>query len=242
MGERIYLIGDSLSAGTQAPGYLLGSLLQGVGNSVQVDATGGWAISYFRGVKSVFKNPSVFRFQASEPPRGAIRRTILAGHPIAQVAGDIIRSAQAFAPSRVLLMLGTNDYEQSEKAIRGGLQALLGAFGSRLFGLGPPFFAPDIKDGAINTGAARVSSVMVDVLKENYLDTRPLSGGLTGKKFRTDGIHFTTLGAGLYAQNLFNALRGTQQRPGKRSEDPLTFLFVLSLLASILVPLFEKRK
>lgn len=194
-GERILILGDSLSAlppytttaativdllpGTTAnsPGSVLGKqLLANGAQAVRVNArVGRSAISFMNLEKG-----------------------------LGQIASDIA----AFKPTKVIVFLGTNDIDRgvtadalarTSSAMRGIRDAFKLA-GAEVFALGPPSY----NQARYTTGAPAVLATMQNVFGADHtLDLRPFAptAQRTG-----DGVHFTAAGAHAIAPEIAVAL------------------------------------
>lgn len=189
---RVVIIGDSLSVthlqnGKQAttPGSQLAFLLAAKGHQVSVDAIGGFALAYFR--------PAVAHTKQGLQAERIIART------------------KDAAPDTVLVMLGTNDYADSNKALQGGISAIIGAFSGpgmqpNLIFIGPPAFSPALRGGAVYSGTNAVYTELNKSLRP-VIDARPLTRDMLAPPLRAgDGIHFSGKGAKLFAERLAGTL------------------------------------
>jgi len=183
-GERILILGDSLSAlspytttkptivdllpGTAAtsPGGLLGKLLLAQGaQAVRVNARiGRSAISFINGENG-----------------------------LAQVASDIA----AFRPTKTIVFLGTNDIDRGVSAdalarTTIAMRQIRDAFmyaGVDVVALGPPSY----RNGKYSAGAPAMLATMQNVFgTDRVLDLQPL---VPKAERSTDGVHFTAAGA-----------------------------------------------
>lgn len=185
-GQRVVIIGDSLSLRGATPGAKLGGFIRGAGGIVDVIALGGFAVSYFR---------------------DAIR---LNNRKWGRPAQQMIERAKAFQPTLVLVLLGTNDYGQSSISIIAGVRELLKQLsGVPIIFLGPP----QVRAGLVaykldvRKEMGRVDK-SIKASATNYLSSFPLSEDLTGGKYKAkDGIHFTAEGAKIYGSRLFYAVQ-----------------------------------
>lgn len=192
-GERILIFGDSLShhgdddgpeiwdvdrganRTSSAPGDLLASMLLDAGaEAVRIDANVG---------------RSARNFWA-----GTARRQ----H---QSADDLIASDRVFAPTKVVIMLGTNDAD-SGAIDQGAMTAIRDAYagmGAEVWGIGPPVFTST----ALNRKADQVYTMMGEVFGARLIDARPLS---STQNRAGDGVHFQAASARPFAEGLFASL------------------------------------
>lgn len=181
-GERILILGDSLSAlppydkstdvtlttGTSAasPGGVLGKILLGTGaEAVRVNARiGRSAVSFIQGENG-----------------------------LSQIAADIA----AFHPTKVVVFLGTNDIDRGMD-VNGlartstAMKAIRDAFKlahAEVFALGPPSYDAVKYDAAAPMMLKTIRGVFG---ADRTLDIRPLT---EMSQRTTDGIHFTAAGA-----------------------------------------------
>jgi hypothetical protein len=194
--ERILLLGDSLSHhGSDAepeiwlvdtdsqrvsaqPGDLLASMLIEAGaDAVQIDANvGRSAINFWAGNA---------RFQF-------------------HTAADLIAADQAFAPTKLVVFLGTNDLGMDPDLDAHGFQAILDAFPNvEAWAIGPPIFG----SAAMNMQAEQVYQTLRNVFgQDRVIDARPLStiDGRAG-----DGVHFLPASAAYLASGLLGQLQSS---------------------------------
>lgn len=192
-GERVLLFGDSLvhhgadsdpeiwdvDAGSDrsssAPGDLLASMLLEQGAAaVRIDANVG------RSAHNFWAGNAAYQFQS---------------------AADLITSDTAFAPTKVVVILGTNDADSGaiDEAAMQQIADTYGAMGAEVWAIGPPVFA----DPTLSAKADQVYTVMGDVFGGRLIDWRPLSS--TDNR-AGDGMHFQAAGAVASAQALAQAL------------------------------------
>lgn len=193
-GERVLIFGDSLShhgddygpeiwdvnAGssraTSAPGDILASLLLEQGASaVRIDANVG------RSARNFWTAPN----NHQKTP-----------------ATQLIALDQAFAPTKVIVMLGTNDADAGAMDVASITQIrdTYAAMGAEIWAVGPPVFA----DARLTNNAVKVYDTMAQVFGADHLiDSRPISS----TDYRTsDGVHFQAAGARPFANALANQL------------------------------------
>ena len=195
-GERILLFGDSLShhaddsapeiwlvdegsnRASSAPGDLLASILAEQGaQAVQIDANvGRSALNFWTGPND---------HQQLD-------------------AASLIASDQAFSPTQVVVMLGTNDLGLDPTLDAQGFQAIKASFpNATVWAVGPPNF----DDPSLNVDANIVYQTLQNVFGTGYvIDMRPLTMGVPRAG---DGIHFTSDSAPGVAAGLFNVLATT---------------------------------
>ena len=192
-GERIVIFGDSLShhgadsdpeiwdvdegsnRSSSAPGDLLASLLLEQGAAaVRIDANVG------RSANNFWAGTASHQFTS---------------------AADLIASDTTFDPTKVVVILGTNDADSGviDQASMQRIADTYGAMGAEVWAIGPPVFA----DANLSAKADQVYSVMSDVFGGRLIDWRPLSS--TDNR-AGDGMHFQPAGAAASAANLAQAL------------------------------------
>jgi lysophospholipase L1-like esterase len=195
-GERILIFGDSLShhgadgaqeiwdvdqgsqRNTSAPGDLLASLLLEQGaNAVRVDANVG------RSAVNFWMNNARYQLHAAE---------------------DLIASDQQFAPSKLVVFLGTNDMGMDLQADQQGFQAIKDSFpNAEAWAIGPPIFA----DATLNLQAEAVYQTLRNVFgSARTIDARPLSSTVGRAR---DGIHFGVDAATSFGYQLADKLLST---------------------------------
>jgi len=188
-GERVLLFGDSLShhgsdgdpeiwdvdAGSDrlasAPGDLLASMIAEAGaTAVRIDANVG------RSAHNFWNTPHA-RFQQNDP-------------------ASLIASDQQFAPTKVIVMLGTNDAD-SGAIDPAAMAQIRDSFptATEILAIGPPIFA----DANLNAKVDQVYAMLNDVFGGNVIDARPLSS--TDNR-AGDGVHFQPQGASDFATQL----------------------------------------
>jgi lysophospholipase L1-like esterase len=187
-GERILVFGDSLShhgaddapeiwdvnvgpnRTSSAPGDLLASMLLEAGaQAVRINANVG------RSAKNFWTAPN--------------RRQT---HP----ASALLVSDQAFRPTKVIVMLGTNDADVGAMDVPSITQIrdTYRAMGAEVIAIGPPVFA----NPTMATNAAKVYTVLGQVFP-TVIDARPLSS-TSGRA--SDGVHFQPASAKALATQL----------------------------------------
>lgn len=191
-GERILIFGDSLTHhGTDfgpeiwdldvapissQPGDVLAGLLAQAGaQAVRTDANVG------RSARNFFAGPNSHQ-----------RNT----------AADLLASDTAFAPTKVIIFLGTNDADQlspsatqADPAAMTQLRDTFVGMGAEVIAIGPPVFA----DQSLTARANVIYEMMSDVFGSNLIDARPLSStvGRAG-----DSVHFGQAAAVDFANQL----------------------------------------
>ncbi len=120
------------------------------------------------------------------------------------------------SPDTVLVMLGTNDSEDSPAALKAGIRAIVDAFSGpgmqpRLLFIGPPSFSPEAHEGRMVSGTALVYDALKASLRQ-VIDSRPMTANVTEPPLRAkDLIHFSKGGAAIWANQLFNVLQGKEK-------------------------------
>jgi len=195
-GERILIFGDSLShhgsdtaseiwdvdqdsnRTSSQPGDLLGSLLLEQGASaVRIDANvGRSAYNFWQGNASHQYNS----------------------------AQDLIASDQIFSPTKLVVMLGTNELGMNLDFDAQAMTAIKNSFpGVEAWAIGPPIFA----DANRNAQANDVYTMLQNVFGvDHVIDARPLS---TTVDRAGDGVHFQPASAKNFAFALANQLLAT---------------------------------
>jgi lysophospholipase L1-like esterase len=197
LGERIIIFGDSLvhhgrdeaaeiwdvdqgsDRTTSAPGDLLASLLLEQGaQAVRIDANVG------RSAHNFWAGTSRHQFSS---------------------AADLIASDQAWGPTKVIVMLGTNDADSGviDAAAMKQIRDTYAGMGAEVWAVGPPIFASD----ALNANVEAVYAMMTGVFGKRLIDARPLS---STEERAGDGVHFKPTSAQPFAINLANAIVSTK--------------------------------
>jgi lysophospholipase L1-like esterase len=123
-------------------------------------------------------------------------------------AQGLLASDTAFAPTKVVVMLGTNDIGMGIEPTRQSMQAIRDAYqgmGAEVWAIGPMTY---VGAGAmLNNDSQGIVDVMQDVFGARFIDARPLSinVGRSG-----DGVHFGGDAARMTALNLAQALLETK--------------------------------
>jgi len=126
-------------------------------------------------------------------------------------ANDLIAADAAWGPTKVVVMLGTNDIGLQGDGERQAMQAIKDAYeamGAEVWAIGP--FTYTGQGGHLNPGAEDVASMMSDVFGSRFIDGRPLSVNVDRAR---DGIHFQPTSAMQTAYNLADALISSSSRP-----------------------------
>jgi lysophospholipase L1-like esterase len=197
-GKRLFIIGDSMSDGTEGRtrkpqgatmGEQLAQLLLARGaTEVRLDARGG------RSAYSLFHS-------AKEVPTGN------------QIVAEEITKRK---PDYVLIILGTNDLGYSAKTTSAAMLQIITAaqaVGAQVIHVGPPTFPASRKLSATDTHtmnaltAQLITTVWVK-LPDLFVDARPMTTDLvtTAQGRAGDGVHFTKKGGGIWAARLAKAL------------------------------------
>lgn len=220
--SKIFIIGDSLSVThvkrkpVLTPGSRLAFLLAAQGYEVFVDAIGGFALAYFRGSVSHTKE--------------------------GKQAADILRHAKEFQPDAIYVILGTNDYLDSDKALFAGIAAIRDSFTGpgvqpNVVFIGPPSFSPRAKEGQIALAGPRIYKALAASLR-SVIDTRPMTRDLTERPMRAgDLIHFSGHGAKLWAERMAQVILGQMTVPKKTvaSQVTLSQVFLVASLLDLLL-------
>ena len=223
IGQRIVLHGDSLShhgsdreqeiwdvdapsdRSSSAPGDLLASMLLEQGAAaVRIDA------NVSRSASNFFRGNSRFQLHSAD---------------------ELLASDREFAPTKAIIMLGTNDADSgaidpaSMKAIRDAYAGM----GAEVWAIGPPIFA----DATLNAKVEQVYAMMSDIFGGRLIDARPLS---STESRAGDGIHFRPDSAMALAQGLANAIITTP------SPKPKWFFIALGIGALGIIGYLAWRK
>jgi lysophospholipase L1-like esterase len=208
-GERVLIFGDSLAhhgamdapeiwdvnlgatRSSGAPGDLLASLIRDqAAAAVRTNANVG------RSAKNFWTAPN--------------RRQT-------RPASVLLASDQAWRPTKVIIMLGTNDADigAMDRASITKIRDAYEAMGAEVLAIGPPVFA----DARMTANTAKVYAVLQAAFPGKVIDARPLSA-TTGRA--GDGVHFTAAGAKAFALKLLLAVQGlgTGASPGSGGTPP----------------------
>jgi lysophospholipase L1-like esterase len=194
-GERILIFGDSLTHPGQDSDPAIQAITAGSGRAASAPGDLLGSILLEQGAAAVQADAKVGRSALS----------FFQAEPSAQ----LLAADQAFAPTKVVIMLGTNDTSRDLVGTEQMLARLRDAYrgmGAEVWAIGPMtyFYSGD----ALNGPAAAVLAAMQRVFgKDRTIDARPLSADLsTGAGRASDGIHFTSSGAAVLAPRLASAL------------------------------------
>jgi hypothetical protein len=197
VNERILIFGDSLShhgsdgapeiwnvdadsnRASSAPGDLLGSLLLEQGaQAVRINANVG------RSAHNFWAGNARYQFHSAD----------------ALIADD-----RAWQPTKVIVMLGTNDADSGaiDAAAMTAIRDTYAGMGAEVWAVGPPIFTSN----ALNIKADQAFTMMASVFGKRLIDARPLSS----KDDRAnDGVHFRPGSTQTLAIGLQNALLTTK--------------------------------
>ena len=125
--------------------------------------------------------------------------------------GATLASDVAWKPTRVIVMLGTNDLGLNMNADQVAMTNIRNAFKKlpnvEIIAVGPPTFANQTR----TQQAFGVYTMLQDVFgAKNVIDSRPLT---SVDDRTTDGVHFTVHGAREFAEGLFTVLQGQAAPP-----------------------------
>ncbi len=215
-GERIIIFGDSLSH----PGADSAPVIQEItlGSNRSSSAPGDLLGSYLleQGAEAVRVNAKVGRSALS----------FISTEPAAQ----LIATDQAFKPTKVVVMLGTNDAERDLAKTEAAMTQIRDAYksmGAEIWAIGPMTYVGN--GAALNDSASRVFTTMQRVFdKAQTVDARPLS---IGAARAGDGIHFTPAGAAQLAPKLAQTLLTSSSTVGRNIAIGFVGVFTLGLLA-----------
>jgi lysophospholipase L1-like esterase/GNAT superfamily N-acetyltransferase len=197
VGERILIFGDSLThhGADAAPEIWDVDVGSGRASSAPGDLLASMLLE--QGAQAVRTNANVGR-SAHNFWAGNARRQL-------HSAQELIASDQAWGPTKVIVMLGTNDADSG--AINADAMAAIrdayAAMGAEVWAIGPPVFV----DPTLSAKADRAFAMMSDVFGDRLIDARPLSStvGRAG-----DGVHFQPVAAQQFALQLASALATTR--------------------------------
>ena len=119
-------------------------------------------------------------------------------------AETLLRADLDWAPTLVILMLGTNDAGLNQKVNEKSMRAIhdwLGSRGAEVWGIGPPAFA----DTRLTRDSEAVVAMMRRVFGHRFLDARPLTQDLTQRGRAGDRVHFSDAGSRIFAARLVDA-------------------------------------
>lgn len=192
-GERILIFGDSLSHHGQSAAPEIWDVVSG---SNRVSAAPGDLLGSLlveRGAKAVRINANVGR---------SARNFWTAPNKWQQnTAATLITSDKAFQPTKVIVMLGTND-AAAGKMDAGSITKIRDtyeAMGAEVWAVGPPVFTSP----QLTTNSVLVYGTLAEAFGPRVIDARPLSS-TEGRT--TDGIHFQPAAARAFALQLADKL------------------------------------
>lgn len=126
--------------------------------------------------------------------------------------GRLLAADYAWKPTKVIVMLGTNDLGADPSRDAAAFSSLRDAYASRgaeVWAIGPPTFGGSND----NARAPDVVSTMRAVFGNHFVDARPLTADLLGPQFRTgDGVHFQHIGASVFGQRLLPVIAAAGQK------------------------------
>jgi len=114
----------------------------------------------------------------------------------------LLGSDQAFQPTKVIVILGTNDLGVSPQKTADSMLAIKRAYeamGAEVWAIGPVTYNSD----ALNAKAPAVVAIMQSVFGSRFIDGRPLS---VQTNRAGDGVHFGASSAAQTAQNMLAAV------------------------------------
>lgn len=121
-------------------------------------------------------------------------------------ASDLLAADRSWRPTKVVIMLGTNDLGRAfdkTTAAMAGLKSAYEGMGAEVWAIGPFTY----NNGSLNAQAPEVAQIMHNVFGARFIDGRPLSVQ-TGRT--SDGVHFGQAAAKQTALNIANALMTKQ--------------------------------
>jgi len=196
VGERILIFGDSLSHPGPDNGPSIVDLVSPFGASS--------APGEILGQQLFNRGAQVVRIDARV---GRSAQSFLRNED----SVTLLNSDRAFSPSKVVIMLGTNDIDQglTSAALAQTQNAMTQirdayrAMGAEVFAIGPPSYQND----HYTQGAPAMLQLMQKVFGTDHtLDARSLTSD-AGRT--TDGVHFTANGAALVGPRLADAIVNT---------------------------------
>jgi lysophospholipase L1-like esterase len=199
-GERVLIFGDSLSH----PGQDAGPTVTDVTSSPSMVSSAPGAVLAARllaGVDTGGQRAQAVRINARV---GRSARSFL----LNEGGAGLLAGDKAFNPTKVLVMLGTNDIDRgvgaaaldlTKDAMR-KIRDAYRAMGAEVVAIGPPSYPSD----HYTQGAPTMLAAMRDVFgADRTLDARSLTVG-AGRS--GDGVHFTQAGAALAGKRIAQAL------------------------------------
>jgi lysophospholipase L1-like esterase len=203
-GQRVLVFGDSLSHPGPDAGPSTFDVREADPMFAQSSAPGAvLAASLLRGVNTHGQKARAARIDARV---GRSARSFF-GREDAQA---LLASDADFRPTKVIVMLGTNDIDAGTSGAaldltKDALRKIRDAYrgmGAEVVAIGPPTYPND----HYTQGAAPMLAALRDVFgADRVLDIRSLTPGASRTK---DGIHFTQAGAALVGPRLAQALTG----------------------------------
>ncbi len=205
-GQRVLIVGDSLSHPGMDAAPTVQDVTQGSqrNSSAPGDLLGSLALEH--GAEAVRIDAKVGRSAIS----------FLSNEPAAQ----LIAQDAAWRPTRVIVMLGTNDAERDLAKTEAAMTQIRDAYramGAEVYAIGPMTYLG--RGAVLNAPAARVYDVMQRAFGPRLVDARPLTADFDASLRSGDGIHFNAAGARMLAPRLFDGLGqldkaiGTLRRP-----------------------------
>ena len=200
-GERILIVGDSLSH----PGSDTGPTI------IDLDGDPGSASSSAPG--AVLGARLLAGTDTSGQRANAVRLNARVGRSarsflFREDAASLIARDKAWKPTKVIVMLGTNDIDRGVGATALGqtkdalaqIRDMYRAMGAEVVAIGPPAF----RNAKYTRGAPAMLAALRDVFgADRVLDAQPLTSGAARSD---DGVHFTQAGAALAGKQLAQAL------------------------------------
>lgn len=193
-GERILVFGDSLTKHGADSSPEVWNV--DAGSSRSSSAPGDLLASMLleRGAAAVRTNARVGRSAMNFYSRENAKQLL---------ADDI-----AWRPTKVIVMLGTNDIGRSPDGTRTAMTAIRDTFkgaGAEVWAIGPPLFVSPSE--GLNGGALQIIGVMKSVFGGRFVDARyptEQAGALQNRA--RDGVHFTAASARPMAETLASTL------------------------------------
>ena len=189
-GQRILIVGDSLShVGADAAPNVV-ELPRGT-------KAAGAAPGFYLGAMLLDHGAEAVRINAKV---GRSAASLLSNEGGAQ----LIAQDATWRPSKVIVMLGTNDTQRDLAKTEAAMLTIANAYresGAEVWGVGPFVYVG--RGAVLNAPADRVATLMQQIFGPTFIDARPLS--ITDAR-AGDGIHFTAASAPLQAQTIAQAL------------------------------------
>ena len=197
-GERIVIFGDSLSHPGSDAGPAQSQVTEGINRLTSAPGDMLASLLLEQGAEAVMIDAKVgrsaYNYWTREP------------------SADLMAGLAAFAPTKVVVMLGTNDIGMGLDAEAQAFAALKQAFeamGAEVWAIGPMTYVGPHAD-TYNGGAGAIADLMAATFNPRFIDARGLSAN---DQRASDGVHFTPNSALPTAQALAVALADKNPLP-----------------------------